>query len=229
MRPSPQGSTVMSAPASASISSVWVRVVTASRTTVVPLADSPASRMADFTWALATCEVQSMPCSRPPSTRSGGRQRAPRPRTVAPIRPSGSATRSMGRAERDSSPTSSVSHANPATSPASRRMDVPEFPQSSGPSGRWSRPRPPWSTTVPSLVALDPRAHRLDRGQRGGDVGAVGEPAHPRRPLGQGAQQDGPVRDRLLARRAHGPAAGHAAGHDEDARRGHDRCSARAR
>ena len=53
-RPSPQGSTVMSAPASTSISSVWVRVVTASRTTVVPLADSPASRMADFTWALAT-------------------------------------------------------------------------------------------------------------------------------------------------------------------------------
>ena len=140
----------MSAPASTSISSVWVRVVTASRTTVVPLADSPASRMADFTWALATREVQSMPCSRPPSRRSGGRQRAPRPRTVAPMRPSGSATLSMGRAERDSSPTSSVSHANPATSPASRRIDVPEFPHSSGPSARCSRPRPPWRTTVPS-------------------------------------------------------------------------------
>ena len=77
MRPSPQGSTVRSAPASASISSVWVRVVTASRTMVVPSADSPASRMADFTWALATLDVQSMPCSAPPRTSSGGRQRSP--------------------------------------------------------------------------------------------------------------------------------------------------------
>ena len=51
----------MSAPASASISSVWVRVVTGSRTVVVPLADNPARRMADFTCALATFEVQSLP------------------------------------------------------------------------------------------------------------------------------------------------------------------------
>ena len=57
----------MSAPASASISSVWVRVVTASRTIVVPLAESPARRMADFTCALATLEVQSMPRSAPPA------------------------------------------------------------------------------------------------------------------------------------------------------------------
>ncbi len=149
MRPSPQGSTLMSAPASANISSVWVRVVTASRTTVVPVAERPASRTADFTWALATLDVQSIPCRAPPVTRSGGRQRSPRPCTTAPIRASGSATRSIGRPESDSSPTSSVSHANPATRPASRRMDVPEFPQSTGPAGRWRRPRPPWSTTVP--------------------------------------------------------------------------------
>ena len=75
MRPSPQGSTVRSAPASVSISSVCVRVVTASRTIVVPSAESPARMMADFTWALATLAVQSMPCSPPPRTRSGGRQR----------------------------------------------------------------------------------------------------------------------------------------------------------
>ena len=84
-RPSPHGSTVMSAPASASISSVWVRVVTASRTTVVPSADRPASRMADFTCTLATFDVQSMPRRAPPRTRSGGRQRSPWPSTAAPI------------------------------------------------------------------------------------------------------------------------------------------------
>ncbi len=83
--PSPQGSTVMSAPASASISSVWVRVVTGSRTTVVPLAESPARRMADFTWALAILAVQSMPCSRPPRTRRGGKHLPP---DHSPRRPS---------------------------------------------------------------------------------------------------------------------------------------------
>ncbi len=150
MRPSPHGSTVRSAPASASISSVWVRVVTSSRTTVVPVAESPASSTADFTWALATLDVQSMPCSEPPRTCRGGRHRSPRPCTVAPIRASGSATRSIGRPESDASPTSSVSQGNPATRPANRRMEVPEFPQSMAPSARWRRPRPPCSTTVPS-------------------------------------------------------------------------------
>ena len=67
----------MSTPASASISSVWARVVTRSRTMVGPVAARPASRMADFTWALATLDVQSMPCSGPPLTPSGGRHCAP--------------------------------------------------------------------------------------------------------------------------------------------------------
>ena len=150
MRPSPQGSTVRSAPASTSISSVCVRVVTASRTMVVPSAESPARMMADFTWALTTLEVQSIPCSPPPRTSSGGRQRSPWPVTVAPMSPRGSATRSMGLDESDASPTSSVSQSNPATRPASRRIDVPEFPQSRGASGRWRRARPPCTTTVPS-------------------------------------------------------------------------------
>ena len=44
----------MSARAALSISSVWARVATASRTTVSPLAASPARRTADLTWALAT-------------------------------------------------------------------------------------------------------------------------------------------------------------------------------
>ena len=52
-RPAPTGSTVTSAPASASISSVWARVATGSRTTVSPSASRPASRTALLTWALA--------------------------------------------------------------------------------------------------------------------------------------------------------------------------------
>ena len=143
--------------------------------------------------------------------------------------PSGSATRSIGRAESDASPTSSVSQANPATRPASRRMEVPEFPQSSGAVGPVEPRPPPVDDDRPVVVTLDPGAHRLDRGQRGGDVGAVGEPVDDRGPLGQGAQEHGPVRDRLLTRRAHGAAARHAAVDDEDARRRHDRCSARPR
>ncbi len=53
VRPPPTRSKSMSAPAAASISSVWARVATGSRTTVSPSAASPASRTADFTWALA--------------------------------------------------------------------------------------------------------------------------------------------------------------------------------
>ena len=47
----------MSAPHSASSSSVCARVGTGSRTTVSPSAARPASSTADFTWALATGTV----------------------------------------------------------------------------------------------------------------------------------------------------------------------------
>ena len=43
-----------SAPAAASIRSVWSRLGTGSRTRVSPAASSPASSTQDFTWALAT-------------------------------------------------------------------------------------------------------------------------------------------------------------------------------
>ena len=183
---------------------MWARVVTASRTTVVPWADSPASRMADFTWALATLAVQSIPCSAPPRTRSGGRQRSPRPVTVAPMSPRGSATRSMGRLDSDASPVSSVSQSNPATRPASRRMEVPEFPQSSGAPGPVQAAPAAVDHDGPVVVALHAGPHGLHRGQRGGHVGPVGQPVDDRGALGQRAEQHGPVRDRLLARRAHG-------------------------
>ena len=59
------------APAAASISSVWSRVGRGSWTVVFPCAPRPASRIADFTWALATGSVYSIPVSAPPSTTSG--------------------------------------------------------------------------------------------------------------------------------------------------------------
>ena len=67
----------MSAPAAASMSSVWDRVATGSWTTVSPAAAIPASRTADLTWALAIGGVYSMPCSAPPVTVTGGRHRSP--------------------------------------------------------------------------------------------------------------------------------------------------------
>jgi hypothetical protein len=146
-RPAPSRVTLTSAPASASSSSVWARVATGSRTTVSPAAASPASRTADFTWALATGGCHSIPRRPPPATASGGRQRGPRPSTPAPIARSGSAMRSMGRAESDSSPTSTVRPSSPATTPASSLMPVPEFPQSSGPAA--GRSRPPVTRTSP--------------------------------------------------------------------------------
>ena len=230
-RPSPHGSTVMSAPASASISSVWVRVVTG-------LADdggSPRPTGRPAGWPTS-------PARWPPSTSSRCRAaRRPRPAaaagsvrpvrsTAAPISASGSATRSIGRSESDSSPTSSVAQAKPATRPHSSRMEVPELPQSSGRAGRCRRVRPPCSTSGAVVGALDLDAHGLDRGERGGDVGAVGEPVHDRGALGQRGEQHGPVRDRLLPRRAHA-CRGRARRRRRPgcARRRHDRCSARQR
>ena len=107
--------------------------------------------------------------------------------------------------ERDSSPTSSVVQAKPATRPASSRMEVPEFPQSSGCAGLVQPASPAVQhEQLPSAGPLDLDTHRLYGGQRGGDVGAVGEAVDDRGALGERGEEHGPVRDRLLARRADG-------------------------
>jgi hypothetical protein len=139
----------MSAPTAASISSVWARVATGSTTTVSPDAAIPASRMADLTWALAIGMVYSMPCTDPPVTVTGARHRSPWPVTDAPMRPRGSATRSIGRVRSDSSPVRTVVPARVAATPASRRRAVPELPRSRGPAGADRRDRPPSTDTVP--------------------------------------------------------------------------------
>ena len=187
--------------------------------------------MADFTWALATLLVQSMPCRAPPLDPQRGQAALARtPRPSAPICSSGSATRSMGRRESEASPVNSVSQSNPATNPASSRMEVPEFPQSSG-SGRLVQ-----ATAAPvdaprcRRPPFDPDPHGLDRGQGARHVSPVGEPVDHRGALGQGAEQDGPVRDRLLPGRADRAPAGHAAvARPGCAGRRHESCSARQR
>ena len=81
----------------------------------------------------------------------------------------------------------------------------------------------------PVVVTLDARSHRFHGGQRGGHVGPVREAVDDRGPLGERAEEDRTVGDRLLAGCADGAAAGSAAVDDEDAWRSHDSCSARAR
>ncbi len=162
-RPPPSDATVMSAPASASISSVWARVGTGSWTIVSPFADMPASRIADFTCALATGGVHSMPVSAPPTTSIGGRHCFPSPQTVEPIAVNGSAMRSIGRDDSELSPNNVVDPSSPATTPASSRIAVPEFPQSTGLAAAWRRP-PLTVTVAPSRVHR--RAELDNRGER---------------------------------------------------------------
>ncbi len=159
---SPSALTSTSAPQADSISSVWARVRTCSRTTVSPSAPRPASSTAPFTWALATGGSYSMPRRWPPWMVRGGRQPPGRQSTAAPMRRSGSATRSMGRCDTESSPTSTVSHGKAAQNPDSRRMVVPELPTSMGTSDSHRRSVPP-VTRSPSTSAPRQRTARAVR------------------------------------------------------------------
>ena len=164
VRPASELETTIRAPIWASNSSVWARVGTGSWTTVSPAAARPASRRADFTWALAIGGVYSMPWRSPPVTANGGRHRGPWPVTFAPIRSSGSATRSMGRPRREASPVRWAVTGSPATRPNNRRIPVPELPRSIGPSGGWSRDRPPWTRIEPPDSSTSaPRARIASR------------------------------------------------------------------
>ena len=74
---------------------------------------------------------------------------------------------------------------------------------------------------------FDLRSHRLDCGQGGGHIGSVGEPVDGGGALGQRREEDGAVRDRLLARCPDRAAAGHAPLHHQDAGGRHESRSAR--
>ena len=123
-------------PRARSMRSVWSRVATASWTLVVPLALSPASRIADFTWADGTGVLQSIERSsaRPPMV-TGGSASPSRAEIRAPIARSGSMIRATGRRRSESSPSSVAPTPAPARSPTIRRSVVPELPQSRTPPG----------------------------------------------------------------------------------------------
>jgi hypothetical protein len=73
------------------------------------------------------------------------------PEKSAPIRPSGSVTRPIGRFDRLASPVNCATIGWLATRPISSRVEVPELPMSSGAAGWSSPPTPtPWMLQVPS-------------------------------------------------------------------------------
>ena len=164
-------------------------------TRVVPRARSPASRMADFTCALATGSVQSMAVE--PAARA--RVNGARPSVVstrAPMARSGSATRSIGRRRSDASPSSvrSVPRA-PATRPAPRRIVVPELravERACAVARPGSSPAPSTRTTSPVARRPSRRARAPPRASRRTSA-PPGEPVHRRRPVARarrGAARD---------------------------------------
>ena len=117
-------------PKAASARSVWSRVQAGSVTDVVPSVWRPARMTALFTWALGTFGLNTMGWSVVPCTVSGAWPSTASMR--APISPSGSMTRRMGRRESDSSPIMVAVKGWAARIPASMRIVVPELPASSG-------------------------------------------------------------------------------------------------
>ena len=111
------------------------------------LAARPARSTALFTWALGTAVRCSIPWRVAPRTTTGAWPSVVR--TSAPIALSGSATRSIGLSDRLSSPSSTVSNGADASSPASSRIVVPEFEQSSARLGG-SRPARPFPSSTRS-------------------------------------------------------------------------------
>ncbi len=185
------------------IRSVWSRLGCGSRTIVSPSASSPAISTHDFTCALATGSSYSMPVSRLPPTLSGG-SRPSRASTAAPIRASGSTTRSTGRLRIDSSPSSVQTPPGcPASHPGRSRSSVPELPTSSVPPVASSAPRRPTprSDELP-LLHVHRRAEHAQGGERRERVLGVQVVLDRHGLVAHRAEQRRAVRDRLVRGRA---------------------------
>ena len=99
-----------------------------------------------------------------------------------------SMTRRIGRRDSDASPTSVAENGCPASTPASRRIVVPELPASSGADGEQSCPKPrPSRVTVPSVLGVHLDAERAQAGQRRPAVGARSEMGERRTSIGESA------------------------------------------
>ena len=149
-------STTSGTPMPRSIRSVWSRERSGSVTLVSPSAERPASRMALFTWALATFRSWWAPVSRFPRITSGGTRSPSRAVMSAPMRRSGSTTRRTGRRRSEASPVSTESPGSPASTPASSRSEVPELPQSMTSSGSTSASAGVTITSPPSSRTVAP-------------------------------------------------------------------------
>ena len=199
-----------SAPQRASSSSVWRRVSTGSRTTVSPSAPSAGEQHARLHLGAGHGRRVVDAAERPAADVSGGRQRSVRPSTIGPHppqghRPPGPWAGSTARRRRS---TRSCTAARPPPRPAAAWW-CPSCPTSSGPVAACSAAAPP----RPDLARCRRRPRARPEGphrRRGaGHVVAVGQPAQHRLARGQRAEQQGPVRDRLVARaRARLPARG---------------------
>ena len=81
-----------------------------------------------MTWALATGDLQQIPCRLPPLIRRGTQPFSFSERTEAPIARRGSMIRFMGRLRMELSPSSVLSKDCPARIPEIMRVVVPLFP-----------------------------------------------------------------------------------------------------
>ena len=115
------------------------------------------------------------------------------------MRVSGSITRRIGRLDSDASPPMTVLNGCAASSPASRRIDVPELAASSGPAGARRPPSPSPSIVTAAGRARDAHAEALEAGQRRGAVGARRVAGEVRRAVGDGGEHRVAVRNRLVA------------------------------
>ena len=122
--------------------SVWSRLFSGSSTEVTPSAFSPASRMADLTWAEATCCSWSIAVRAPPVRVTGNRSSPASQPKRAPIRRSGAVTRFIGRLRRLASPSKVAVRPYPAAAPINRRTPVPALPQSMTSTGVSKPPFP---------------------------------------------------------------------------------------
>ena len=151
----------MSAPIAAIIRSVWSRDSAGWMTVVSPSAYSPAMRMHDLSWALATGISYSMPLRLPPLNASGASEPPFRPITCAPIISSGSRIRFIGLRRSDESPVITLKKCCAARRPETSLIVVPLLPEYRASSGSASPSLPLPEMLKNSLSPEAPSAQRL--------------------------------------------------------------------
>ena len=147
-----------------------------------------------------------MPVSAPPRTRSGGKTSPGRAGSAAPVDGRAHLAQRLGHAGASAAasarrrPSSSVSNGRPASRPVSRRIVVPELPQSSAPAAARSPSKPDAARCAPrspSSWTSTPSARSAARRRQ--VVAALPEAARLDDAVAERAEQQRAVRDRLVA------------------------------